>query len=155
MWSVERVLPSHSCLPFALCLAPLLPTTAVCFFFSRALCNPGFSLQVWACWKFVQQFIFKGAPQRMAAVFLHSGWLGEAIAIPFVIGAEAPKHTFWAWWWSCLNLIPTCGQVPFRAFAKGAEFHHLVLHYAWYITAYTVWRIWIYHRRLKTPFFAW
>jgi hypothetical protein len=45
-------------------------------------------------WKFVQQFIFKGASQRMAAVFLHSGWLGEAIAIPFVIGAEAPKHTF-------------------------------------------------------------
>jgi hypothetical protein len=66
-------------------------------------------------------------------VFLHSGWLGEAIAIPFVIGAEAPKHTFWAWWWSCLNLIPTCGQVPFRAFAKGAEFQHLVLHYAWHI----------------------
>ena len=46
----------HGHLPFALCLATLPPTTAVRFF--RALCNLGFSSQVRAYWKFVQQFFF-------------------------------------------------------------------------------------------------
>ena len=39
----------------AMPFAPLLPT-AVWFF--RALYNLGFSLQVQACWMFVQQFLF-------------------------------------------------------------------------------------------------